>query len=57
VQLTDNREAEQIGWTLTAQLSEHFTSKDETLDQLRGATDSFVKARDEKQFNTKTPKK
>lgn len=38
VQLTDNREAEQVGWTLTAQLSDHFTSKDETLDKLRGAT-------------------
>ena len=37
VQLTDNREAGQIGWTLTAQMREHFTSKDESLHQLRGA--------------------
>lgn len=38
VQLTDNRDGEQIGWTLTAQLSDHFTAKEEAFDKLRGAT-------------------
>ncbi|GAX47523.1 WxL domain-containing protein [Pseudolactococcus reticulitermitis] len=37
VQLTDNRESGQTGWTLTAQLSDHFTSKDEAVHKLRGA--------------------